>query len=351
MSNFTISMALLVGQVSTVMIVALILDIWLARRSPNAAGRMLFIAMLALPVLTAAMFCPLPNWWNWRANMNPIAAADLKTDLEKRAAPNSHEAATIPAVPVERGGVSLRHLLEWLPAAGAHWQPTPRIGRMLALAWLAGVGICVLRLLGGLWSVNRLRRRSRIVPDLAVNELLRSIETELKLNRSVELREAQVSGLPAMMGWRRPVILLPMTWRRWTDGELRSALAHELAHIAAGDFLNGLVAQLAAAIHFYHPLLRQLMNRLRLRREMAADALAARHAGGRREYVRALARLALDGESAGLGVPTPLLLSAHGGILFRRIQMLRNTEGARPLSRTVRGLALAALAASALLAS
>ncbi len=158
-------------------------------------------------------------------------------------------------------------------------------------------------------------------------------------------------GLPATMGWRRPVILLPMTWRRWTDGELRSALAHELAHIAAGDFLNGLVAQLAAAIHFYHPLLRQLMNRLRLRREMAADALAARHAGGRREYVRALARLALDGESAGLGVPTPLLLSAHGGILFRRIQMLRNTEGARPLSRMVRGLALAALAASALLAS
>src|SRR5205085_10086405 len=69
---------------------------------------------------------------------------------------------------------------------------------------------------------------------------------------------------------------------------------------------------------------------------------------GRREYVRALARLALR-EPAGAGVPAPLLVSAHGGALIRRIQMLRNMEEVRPISRAARGLTLAVLIGSTLL--
>jgi beta-lactamase regulating signal transducer with metallopeptidase domain len=350
MNDFAISMTFLIAQVSAVMIVALGLDAWLARRSPNAAGRVLFVAILALPILTAAIFCPLPRWWSWQDDAKPIARTESNINAEQGIAAVSAKPDATVLEQAERG-VPLLKLLQSLPAVGAHWQPSPRTGRILALVWLAGGCLCGIRLLGGLWSVGRLRRRSRSVSDEGASELLRSLRSDLQLRRTVELREADVPGLPATMGWRRPIILLPPTWKKWGNAELRSALAHELAHIAAGDYLSSFIAQLAVALHFYHPLTIRLMNRLRLRREMAADALAARHAGGRREYLRALARLALYGEPAGTGVPAPLLLSAHGGVLFRRIQMLRNTEEARPLSRMARGLALALLASSALLAS
>jgi hypothetical protein len=181
-------------------------------------------------------------------------------------------------------------------------------------------------------------------------ELLAVLCGEIGVGRLVELREADLPGLPATAGSWRPIILLPPTWRSWSAAELRAALAHELAHVRANDFLTGVIAKLLTLPHCYHPLPRRLLGRLRLRQELAADALAAAHAGGRSEYVRALARLALR-ENAGAGVPHPLLLSAHGGALFRRIQMLRNTEGARPISRAVRGLALAVLIGSTVVAA
>jgi hypothetical protein len=90
---------------------------------------------------------------------------------------------------------------------------------------------------------------------------------------------------------------------------------------------------------------------LQLRQELAADALAARHAGGPHEYLRALAALALRSHRRCPDVPARLFLSAHGGAWFRRVEMLRNAKEARPVSRTVRGLALALLASSVAIVS
>ena len=233
------------------------------------------------------------------------------------------------------------------PALDAH----SAAGRIVVFAWLAGAIVAALRLTGGVWSAARLRRRSRPVLNACVNDLLDSLAAQLDLARAPELRVADLPGLPATAGWRRPIVLLPADWPRWSAAELRAALAHELAHVRSGDFLTLVLAAFFAVPHFYHPLVRRLVARLRLRREQAADALAGRLAGGPHEYLRALAGLALRRDPAGAGVPPPLLLSAHGGDLFRRIQMLRNMEMTRPLPRVARAAALAALAASALLAS
>ena len=56
----------LAAQIAAVAAVALLLDARLAKRCPAAAARLLLAALLAPPLLTAAMFCPLPNWWTWR---------------------------------------------------------------------------------------------------------------------------------------------------------------------------------------------------------------------------------------------------------------------------------------------
>ena len=49
----------------------------------------------------------------------------------------------------------------------------------------------------------------------------------------------------------------------------------------AADYATGLIARLALALKFYHPLVRWMAGRLQMQQELAADALGARFAGGR----------------------------------------------------------------------
>ena len=141
------------------------------------------------------------------------------------------------------------------------------------------------------------------------------------------------------------MIFLPEDRASWDREETTSVLAHELAHVRRGDYAGWVVARLAAGLHGYQPLLAWLVGRLRADQELAADALAARHAGGTTTYTRALCRLALrhdKGFNPGLArtfLPASLPLT-------RRVQMLLNRNrsqdaGLPSLWRTMGGLSLA----------
>src|SRR5690606_23943671 len=157
------------------------------------------------------------------------------------------------------------------------------------------IAIGLVRFVWGVWVVRRLVGESHELSsnDRSAMELLDGLQATLSLARSVSLREPPSIGTPATGGWRRPTSLLPATWRTWSTGELSAALAHELAHIAARDYRSWLVARLAVAIHFYHPLVHWLARRLQLEQELAADAMAAQVIGDRQSYLRSLASLAL----------------------------------------------------------
>ena len=127
----------------------------------------------------------------------------------------------------------------------------------------------------------------------------------------------------ATVGWRRPVILLPTAWRKWNEHELRAVLAHEIAHIQGGDSLACLLAQVALALHFYHPMVHWLVARLRLEQELAADGVAAELSGGRRWYLKTLAAMALDQEDKNVVWPARAFVPARTAFL-RRIVVLRN---------------------------
>jgi WD40 repeat protein/beta-lactamase regulating signal transducer with metallopeptidase domain len=188
-----------------------------------------------------------------------------------------------------------------------------------ALAYLARALVCLALLYYWVW-------RARPISEGEWAACLTSPPDRDSQPR-IAVRENPAVDSPLTLGLFRPVILLPASWRGWPAEQLRLVLAHELAHVRRRDFLAGLVAELAVCLCWFHPLVRWLAGRLRLEQEYVADARAA--AGDAVNYVRCLARLALE-QGTGRGSPAPAFWRRRPEIL-RRIDMLRrNRDGLAP---------------------
>jgi beta-lactamase regulating signal transducer with metallopeptidase domain len=334
-----------------------------ARRLHASLGSITAALSLALVlVLTALAASPWPRW--------DFSASTAKTQAEVTAVPTSHAETTDvsdDAAPitnaVETPPLESPFSAAWSAFTTAIAEPAPEVAQAettaasfswrTAVRWLlvACIGVGLVRFVWGVWVVRSLVGSSKPLGDhdRGATELLDILQAKLSLVRPVSLRESTTIATPATVGWRRPTILLPTTWRDWTPDELEAALAHELAHIAARDYRSWLVARLAVAVHFYHPLVHWLARRLQLEQELAADAMAAQVIGDRQTYLRSLASLALATPHHRLAGPAQTLIPGRS-LLMRRVEMLResrrSTESAtsRPAARLATMFAVAVLA-------
>jgi beta-lactamase regulating signal transducer with metallopeptidase domain len=259
------------------------------------------------------------------------------------------EALTRPA-PVEAAGITAASL----DAAWPVWSPPPtalapmdlrrRIEPLLPVlvgAWCLGVLLLSLRTVGG-WALVRRLRRTRLGPvPLPVRKTVDRLVLALRVSAPVRLYQSALVEVPTLLGWLRPVILLPASaLTGLTPSQLELILAHELAHVRRADYLVNLLQTAVETLLFYHPAVWWVSHRMRVEREHCCDDLAVGACGNVVPYARALADL--EGLRAG---PAALAMAAAGGSLFARIARL---VGPPPhLSRASRGLA-AVLAGGAL---
>ena len=124
-------------------------------------------------------------------------------------------------------------------------------------------------------------------------------------------------------------------------------LAHELAHVRRHDYLVNLLQRAAEALLFFHPVTWWLSHRIRVERELVADAIAADVIGDGRRLAVALATLS-DLHATRPALPH-LAHAAHGGHLMSRIQQLlrpqpRHRLPAGRIALPVIGIAAACIA-------
>jgi WD40 repeat protein/beta-lactamase regulating signal transducer with metallopeptidase domain len=205
------------------------------------------------------------------------------------------------------------------------WSPAGLLGML----WVLGAAIFLTRSLARLALLYRRSAWARPIRERDWTECMESLTPRYGLS-AVALRESRSIASPLTLGLFWPVILLPRGRRGWSAEQRVLILGHELAHIRRRDFLAGLVAELAVCLCWFHPLVRWLAGRLRLEQEYAADAWVASSAADPAEYVRCLARLALE-LNRGHGFLAPALWRRRPEIL-RRIDMLRRNSK-RPRTR------------------
>lgn len=188
----------------------------------------------------------------------------------------------------------------------------------LVALWFAGVLFLSLRFLGGLIVAQRLKRRRASAAIQQWQEKLSSLCRRLRVSRPVRLCESVLVEVPTVIGWLRPVILVPASAITGLSAEqLEALLAHELAHIKRYDYLINLLQTAVETLLFYHPAVWWLSAQIRQEREHCCDDLAVATCGDVLTYARALAEL-----EQLRGVAPQLAVAANGGALINRIQRL-----------------------------
>jgi TonB family protein len=180
-------------------------------------------------------------------------------------------------------------------------------------------------------------------------ERLRALALRFGLHRGVRVLSSARVMTPTLVGWIRPVILLPLAVSTgFPVAQVEMILAHELAHLRRFDHLANLFQVALETLLFYHPVVHWISRDVRNERELCCDALALRVTGGnRREFATALVELEEFREHhAGL------TLAASGGVLLERIGQITGADRNRVVRQPGRLVgALSALLLGALLLS
>src|SRR2546423_1514821 len=116
-----------------------------------------------------------------------------------------------------------------------------------------------------------LERTTPPVEDEAGWLLVEDLSLEVGVTRQVRLLQAKGAAMPMTWGIRRPAILLPADADTWSAERRRDVLLHELAHVKRHDFFTQLMARVACAVYWFHPLVWLAATRLREERERACD--------------------------------------------------------------------------------
>ena len=168
-------------------------------------------------------------------------------------------------------------LCEWGEGISLRGSP-----RLLVSGWLLGVVFFSARLTRSCWWVRSIRTRDNEPVEAAWLETLDDLRRRLGVSRPVRLLKSALVEVPTVIGWFRPVILLPAaTLSGLTPGQLEAILAHELAHVRRLDYLVNAFQCLVETLMFYHPVAWWISRCIREERENCCDDLVIEVCGDR----------------------------------------------------------------------
>ena len=202
----------------------------------------------------------------------------------------------------------------------------------LVETWLLGVAFLSLRSAGGFLLLERERRRQSTAVNERVLEICYTLQDRLGLNRAIDYCECKWLQAPAVIGWFRPVVFLPVTaLTGLSEEQLEVVIAHELAHIQRLDPFVNVFQVCVETLLFYHPAIWWLNKKIRAEREHCCDDTAVALCGNAIEYARALTLM-----EEWRNAPVFAMAANRGPLTERIVRVL----GLKTLGAGMRGIGL-----------
>jgi bla regulator protein BlaR1 len=301
--------------VALALVVAVLLRT-LRERAAVVRYRLAALALATLVGLGASTFA------YYYATAKPVAATPTRLAPAVVAAAIAQAKATEVSAPGLAGPA-------WPSAARGYLEQQLPV---LVAAWLLGLVIMTVRLALALRYVRRLRQHRVVAVPEAWQQCLARLMQRAGLTQSVQLLASGLVPSPLVMGYVKPVILLPISLlTSMAPAELEMILAHELAHVLRKDYLFNFVQSVAETVFFYHPAVWYLSAVLHTERENCCDDLATELTGSPQQLARALASLA---ELTYFPEAAPRLALAAAGPTGSLLGRVRRLAGYRPAQAT-----------------
>jgi GWxTD domain-containing protein len=227
--------------------------------------------------------------------------------------------------------------------------PAPRTFRdllpWLAPCWFLGVAFFYARGLAAWFAARRLGHRGICAPPPDWQRRVTELCSRMRMSRPVRLLESCFTDAPVLVGYLRPVILMPLgCLANLPAGQIECILIHELAHIRRHDYLVNLLQGFVEGLLFYHPAVWWASRVVREERENCCDDAVVEFTGDARVYAATLA--ALEHRRA---LALEAVVAATGGSLMKRIRrLLTSPQPVQPSATPVfaAGLLLVTFAAA-----
>ncbi|KAA3623507.1 MAG: hypothetical protein DWQ02_24420 [Bacteroidetes bacterium] len=194
---------------------------------------------------------------------------------------------------------------------------------LIVVIWFMGMVVFLLRMLGGLAYVEYLK--NRFTKELPENwqGLMEQLSNKLSLKRKVRLLESALVTVPMVVGWVKPVILIPVgAVNGLTMEQVEAVLAHELAHISRNDFIWNLLQSLVEVMFYFNPAVWWISAVIRNERENCCDDIALELCDDRLAYAKALVEIQEQNRNRKPGLA--LAFSSRRRQLLNRISRILN---------------------------
>jgi beta-lactamase regulating signal transducer with metallopeptidase domain/DNA-binding beta-propeller fold protein YncE len=364
---------LVTNSIAAAVLAALVLAVTRVWRNPHV-GHVLWLVVLAKLVFPPVLEVPVPA--GFLAESRHLALRDGDR-LAERDVYTGLPAPPITRVPVERSPATsvansgandssapTAQPVRTQPAAAHRAVAAPHNDRVptgspkvnlvtwTLAAWL--VGSVLIALLVS-WRAIRFGRavREMLPASTSLQIAADELAARFKLRRPPQVRLTTAELMPLLWsGWRRPTIILPARLAAELSGaEVRTILAHELAHLYRRDHWVRWLEVAVTVLYWWHPAVWLARRELRKCEDICCDACVLRLLPNcRRTYAEAMFRTA----SLASRVPraVPMLASSLGNseTMKGRIEMVLKCNGPKLLTRSKR-VVLAATAAGVLAVS
>lgn len=155
-----------------------------------------------------------------------------------------------------------------VPVAQPIWSPS------LQDVYLAGVFLMLLSLTAGVVRLRQWAASGEVWLD--GTRLATDVACASGIRRAVLVVLADRVAVPMTFGFRRQTIILPSDARSWDEESLRRALRHELEHVRRDDWALQLMAHVACAVWWPHPLVWVAWRRFCTEAERTCDDAVVR---------------------------------------------------------------------------
>ncbi|HUP44380.1 MAG TPA: M56 family metallopeptidase [Thermoanaerobaculia bacterium] len=149
--------------------------------------------------------------------------------------------------------------------------PASRLGMTQVAGMIYGGGLVAFLtfLAAGVWRLRRWADDGEIW--LEGTTIAAAVAHENSIRRAVLVVISDDVAVPLTFGFRRQTIVMPAAARNWTTDAVRRAIRHELEHVRRDDWAMQLVARVACALYWPHPMVWAALRRFCLEAERACD--------------------------------------------------------------------------------